>query len=233
MSPVSGTSTGRLSGIALVAIALTLAGWSATSSVALPAPEELVPNTVALISDVPARDGTITRPELRHAVIIQAAGAGLRTTSKPGDRGYERLQREALEFQLEGVWIRGEAAEKNISVTPREVAGELARIKKESFKTEAEYRKFLRESRYTRRDVRERVEIQLLSLELQEWLLQRFSREGKTSRAEEQRGFAEFIDEFNEKWKSRTVCGPDYAVDRCSNGPLPARQVRRASADKR
>lgn len=223
-------SGGLLGGV--VAVALALAGWGAVSSVALPAPEELVPNTVALISDVSARDGTITRHELRHAVVIEASQANRRPLPHPGDRGYERLQKKALNFQLEGVWIRGEAAERNISVTPRQVSRTLALIKKESFESGAEYRRFLEESHYTRRDVRERVEIQLLSVELQEWLLQRLSREGKTSRAEEQQGFEEFVDEFSEKWKSRTVCGPDYAIDRCSNGPPSTRHVRRASADR-
>jgi len=219
--------------VALGAAALALAGWGAVSSVALPAPEELVPNTVALISDVSSPYGTITRHELRHEVVIVASQANRRPLPRPGDGGYERLQREALKFQLEGIWIRGEAAERNISVTPRQVSRTLALIKKESFKSGAEYRRFLKESHYTRRDVRERVEIQLLSLELQEWLLRRLAREGKTSRTEEQRGLTEFVDEFSEKWKSRTVCGPDYAIDRCSNGPPSTRHVRRASADSR
>lgn len=231
MSRTRGTRRELLGG-ALGVAALALAGWGAVSSFALPVPEELVPNTVALVSDVSPRDGTITRHELRHQVVIVASQSNHRPIPEPSDRGYQRLQREALKFELEGVWIRGEAGERDISVTPREVSRELTRTKKESFESGAEYRRFLKESHYTRRDVRERVEIQLLAVGLQEWLQRRLSREGKTSRVEEQRGFTEFVDEFSEKWKSRTVCGPEYAIDRCSNGPPSTRHVRRAPADR-
>jgi hypothetical protein len=226
MCRIRGARSGGLLGAALVSIALAL-GWGAVSSVALPAPEELVPNTVALISDTSSRGGTITRHELRHEVVIVASQSNRRPLPRPGDRGYERLQRKALGNRLEVGWILGEAAERNISVTPQQVSRTLALIKKESFQNGAEYRRFLKEFHYTRRDVRERVEIQLLSAGLQEWLQRRISREASTE-DEERPAIEAFIAEFSEKWKARTVCAPEYAIDRCSNGPPPTRHVRRA-----
>jgi hypothetical protein len=82
----------------------------------------------------------------------------------------------------------------------------------------AEYRRFLKESRYTRRDVRERVEIQLLSTRLQERFEAQIARETEDE-SEEQRAFTKFIAEFNARWRARTVCAPKYAIERCSNGP--------------
>lgn len=36
----------------------------------------------------------------------------------------------------------------------------------------------------------------------------------------EQEFFLAFVEEFNETWRARTVCAPQYATERCSNGPL-------------
>ena len=47
------------------------------------------------------------------------------------------------------IWIEGQAEEMGISVTPKEVDEELKKLKKQNFKTEAEYQKFLKESHYT------------------------------------------------------------------------------------
>jgi len=112
----------------------------------------------------------------------------------------------------------GQAAEWGISVTHKQVSREVALIKQESFKNSAEYRRFLKETRYTRRDVNERVEVQMLSTRLQGLLSKRIDGE-TSSRSEERRAFKEFVDEFIEKWRGRTVCAPDYATSRCSNGP--------------
>jgi hypothetical protein len=214
---------GRIGGVlcaTLAAIALAL-GWSASGSVALPAAEELVPNTVARVSDVPDRTGTITKAEFRHGLVLAAVSAGLQRVPKPGGRRYEQLERRTLNLLLEAIWIRGQAAEMGISVTPRQVSRELTLVKKEVFRSEAEYRQFLRESRYTRRDVRERVELQMLATRVGERLQRRIEREARNKR-EEQEVIQEFVTEFNERWRSRTVCAPEYATERCSNGPTLA-----------
>lgn len=200
---------------ALPGVALAAAGWSATGSAAMPSPEELVPNTVARISDVPVRAGTITRAEFQHALMLAAAARGRHAAPKPGGRGYERLMRAAIFALLETVWIKGQAAEMNIVVTRSQVLRELALVKKENFGSAAEYRKFLREMHFTQRDVYERVELQLLSMRIQKRIVA-----GAESEAEEQKAFEEFVAEFNERWRGRTVCAPAYVTAHCSNGPL-------------
>lgn len=194
------------------------AGGGTTSFAALPSPEELPGNVVAVVSNMPVSRGRITKVEFQHALVLSAVQAGRSSVPRPGENGYERLKRNAIDSLLEATWILGEAVEMDITVTRSEVAHELSLIKRQSFKSEAEYLKFLREAHYTKRDVHERVELQMLSARLQ-WRLQaRFEREGR----KEQQAFTEFVAEFNEKWRARTVCAPVYATDRCSNEPPPS-----------
>jgi hypothetical protein len=199
--------------VALSAAALGAVSWSAAASAALPSPEELVPNTVARISDAPGRAGTVTKAEFRRELGQIAATKGYRRAPGPGARGYGRLMRAAVDQLLEAAWIRGQAAEMQIAVTRRQVRRERVRIVRESFESAAEYRRFLREAHLTRRDIYRQVELQLLSIGIQ----RRVERRAR-GRADEQRVFDEFVDEFNEKWRSRTVCAPTYVTSRCSNG---------------
>lgn len=203
--------------VAAVAL-LALGGESAIGSAALPAPEELPSAVVAVVSEVPGPRGRITKAEFQHALLLEAVSAGHRSAPKSGGAGYEKAKTTAIASLLEGAWIVGLAAEWGFSVTHEQVTREVARIKDESFKDGAEYRRFLKETRYTRRDVNERVEIQMLSTRLQ-WHLSRQIRKETSSKSEEQRAFAEFVAEFQKKWRGRTVCAPDYATSRCSNGP--------------
>lgn len=197
---------------------LALSGESAIGSAALPAPDELPTTVVAVVSEVPGPRGRITKAEFQHALLLEAVSAGRRSATRPGRAGYEKSKVVALKNLLEGVWIVGLAAEWDISVTHGQVSREVAKVRKESFKNGAEFRKFLKEARYTRRDVNERVEIQMLSARLQ-WHLSRRIRKETNSKSEEQQAFSEFVDEFVERWRGRTVCALDYAIPRCSNGP--------------
>lgn len=212
---------GFVGGIAAV-VALVLAGGTAARSLALPAPEDLKPNTVARISEVPLRFETVTIGELRHALVLAAAQEGLRSVPEPGRGGYGKLEKSAINALLETAWINGLAAEWGMGVTRDEVKRELGRVKKESFKSVAEFRRFLKESRYTYRDLYERVRLQILSTLLQERLQQMIPK-GAGLKAE-QKFFSEFVKEFNERWRARTVCAPQYLTERCSNGPLSVDQ---------
>ena len=198
---------------------LMVAGGTANSSAA--SFEELPANTVAVVSHLPVSVGRITKAEFQRALAQGAAMDSRGPTPKPGDEGYEALKDAALEERLDSVWIQGQAAEMGISVTPRQVATELAQIKQQNFKNEAAYRKYLREAHFTQGDVNERVELQLLSTQIQEKILR--SAKGK-SQAGTRKAFQEFIDAYGERWRARTICAPDYLLDRCSNGPEPSAQ---------
>lgn len=101
-----------------------------------------------------------------------------------------------------------------IGVRPRGVTRELARLKKQAFDNGAQYRRFLREAHFTRRDVRDRVELQMLSDRIQEVIVA-----GQTSAKAKQEAFDKFIREYVERWRARTVCAAGHVTVRCSNGP--------------
>jgi hypothetical protein len=196
--------------IAAAALLVVASAPAATPLVASPLPVALPENLVAVVSDVPAALGRITKPEFQHALAQRAVTNGLRTLPKPTDSRYEALAKGALDERLESVWVQGQAEAMNIDVNQRQVSIRLGEIKRESFKDGAEYRSFLKEAHYTRRDVRERVEVALLS-EAMQLRIERKS----------QQEINEFVTAFTQRWRALTVCTPDYATDRCSNGPLP------------
>jgi hypothetical protein len=158
-----------------------------------------------------------TKKEFHHALAQAAAQKGLKTVPEPGRNGYGKLKDKAIGELLDDSWIRGQAAEMGIGLRPRKVSREIEKLKRLAFKNGAQYRRFLREARYTRRDVRERVEIQMFSERIQERVAA-----GIGSEAELQKAFAKFVSEYGVRWKARTVCAPGFVTNRCSNAPTPS-----------
>jgi len=185
-----------------------------------PPPEALPANVVAIVARVPDRGvehgGVTTTKEFHHALAQVAAERGQHPTPRPGDSGYRKLQHAAIGQQLDESWIRGQAAEMGIGLRSRGVSRELAHLKKLAFKNGAQYRQFLREAHFTRRDVRDRVEVQMFSERIQEAIVA-----GLSSAQARQKAFERFIREYAERWRARTVCATGHVTVRCSNGPTP------------
>jgi hypothetical protein len=177
---------------------------------------------VAIVARVPDRGGegggVTTKKEFHHALVQAAAQKGLTAVPVPGGNGYGRIRETAMGELLDDSWIRGQAAEMGIGVRPREVARETEKLKRQAFKNGAQYRRFLRQAHYTRRDVTERVELQLLSERIQERVAA-----GLGSDASVQKAFAKFVSEYEVRWKARTVCAQGFMTSRCSNAPTPQR----------
>jgi hypothetical protein len=209
----SALNRAQIEGILTLAAALAVTVICATGSAAALSAEELSDKTVAIVSHVPVELGTITKIELRRALVQRAAQQGYRSTPKPGGKRHAALEKAALGEQLDIVWISGQAAEMGISVTPRQVSRELAAIKRQNFKNEAEYRRFLRRMHYTQQDVNTRVELQMLSAMIQERVA------GGKSNAGRLKALERFVAAYAKRWRARTVCAEEYATDRCSNGP--------------
>ncbi|HWA52657.1 MAG TPA: peptidylprolyl isomerase, partial [Solirubrobacterales bacterium] len=123
-------------------------------------------DAAAIVEDAPEGLGTITIKEFEHALEQTAAQTKV-PVPKPGDAKYDEMKEKALGEKIESVWIRGVAAEKGISVTEAEVAKELKKLKSKAFKTEKQYEEFLKESHFTPADVNDRVELQMLSEQVQ------------------------------------------------------------------
>ncbi len=114
--------------------------------------------------------GDVTDAEFQCAFGQVVASSGIKKPPKPGDKQYEELKETTVGSLLETIWIQGLAAEEGLTVTTKEVQEELKKLKKQNFKTEAEFKKFLKTSHYTTQDVNERVKIQILSTKIQEKL---------------------------------------------------------------
>lgn len=125
---------------------------------------------VVLVEDAPGDTGEISEADFEHGLLLASKQGGEKKVPKPGDPKYEELKTTALNALLESIWLQGVADEWGIEVTDAEVAKELKKVKKESFKSDAEFQKFLKESGYTPADIDERVKLQVLSTQLQEEL---------------------------------------------------------------
>ncbi len=123
--------------------------------------------SVAIVEDAPEGLSPITEAKFRHALVQTAAQEKLKPVPKPGEEKYDELREKALDEILNAIWIQGQAEEMGISVTPKEIVKELAKLKKQAFKTEKQYQEFLKEAHFTRADVLERVKIQMLQGQLE------------------------------------------------------------------
>lgn len=176
MAPKSGKSkkesAGRASGLrrfALILFSVLLVGLFVGFAVAQGLGQPSVPaGDVAMVKEVPAEIGAVSEEEFERSLAQQSAQGGQKKPPKEGSKKYEELKTAAMTELLEQVWLRGEAEELGISVTPKQVSTELAQIKKENFKTPGSYQEFLKNSSFTPEDVERRVEVQVLSTQIQE-----------------------------------------------------------------
>jgi foldase protein PrsA len=124
----------------------------------------------AMVKGVPSENGTVSQAEVRRATgqQIAAAAAETKKAPKPGSKKYEELKNAAFGELLDQIWIKGEAEELGISVTKKQIETELKTIKKTNFPTPKAYEEFLEKSHFTQADVDARVELQILSTEIQE-----------------------------------------------------------------
>jgi parvulin-like peptidyl-prolyl isomerase len=125
---------------------------------------------VVLVQSTPGDSGQISEADFKHGLEQAAVQAGQKKTPKPGDKQYDELKETTVNSLLEPIWLEGYAAELGVSVSDEEVAAELKKLKKESFKTEAEYQEFLKEAHYTLADVNQKVKLRILGPKLQEVL---------------------------------------------------------------
>lgn len=125
----------------------------------------------AIVKGVPSDEGSVSQAEVRRATAQQIAATSSESKAKapkPGSKKFEELRDAAFGELLDQIWIKGEAEELGISVTPKQIETELKTIKKTNFPTEKAYKEFLEKSHFTQEDVDARVELQLLSTEIQE-----------------------------------------------------------------
>jgi parvulin-like peptidyl-prolyl isomerase len=124
-------------------------------------------DSVAVVEDAPDGLSPVSKEQFQHALVQAAAEDKVTPVPKPGDEKYEAEQEKALGNLLDSIWIQGQAEEMGISVTEKEIAEELKKLKEKAFKTEQQYKEFLKEAHFTQEDVNTRVTIQILSEQIQ------------------------------------------------------------------
>jgi parvulin-like peptidyl-prolyl isomerase len=123
---------------------------------------------IAKVTNVRSEKGEFSEADYKRSVGQQEAQAGLKKPPKAGSKKAEELHKSAVGELLNGAWIFGEAEEQGIKVTSKEVNDELAKIKKESFKTEKAFQEFMKESHFTEEDVTSKIELQIISQKIEE-----------------------------------------------------------------
>ncbi|HEY1855164.1 MAG TPA: TIR domain-containing protein [Solirubrobacterales bacterium] len=197
-------------GLVLAGVVLAVAGVFAGGKGG--GAEASVPSgDVAIVKQVPVATGTVTEADFERRMEQKVAEEKLEEAPAPGSKKLNQLRTAVVEELLDTIWLQGEAEDLGISVTAGQIERKKNKIKEESFPTKSEYQEFLTADRLTEAEVDERVETQLLA----NAILQEV--ESGVPANQQKQAKKRYVDEYNEKWRARTVCATGYVVDKCSN----------------
>ncbi len=156
----------RGKGIGLIAFGVLLIALFAIVAAAQGLGDPSVPSdAIAVVEDAP--DGTVTREEFDRALVQTAARQGLKDVPETSDPQYQALADAAESDLLLARWVRGEASERGIELTDREIDDELEKVKTQQFGNEEAFQKFLDQAGFTEEEARQRIALQLFSDRIQ------------------------------------------------------------------
>ena len=124
---------------------------------------------VAVVEDTP--DGHITTAEFQSSLEQAAALQGVKKVPPPSNPQYSALRDSAMSDVLLGRWVRGEAADRGITLSDSEISNRLDQIIKQDFGGQKQFEQYLKQAHFTSEQARQRVELQLLSNEIQKQVL--------------------------------------------------------------
>ncbi len=132
--------------------------------------EPSVPDdAIAVVEDAP--NGTVSKEEFDRALVQAAARQGIKEVPATDDPQYKLLADAAQADLILSRWVLGEAEERGIEITDREIDDELEAVKTEQFGSEEEFDKFLEQSGFTLEEARQRIRLQLISDGIQQAVL--------------------------------------------------------------
>ena len=173
---------------------------AATLAVAAPTPEAPI-----VVDGKP-----ISRGYLQHWAEIAALGSGAAVPEPVGPMD----RRQAVSLLVSRRWILAESRELGLPVTTREeVTASLREQRGLTFPRRAAYRRYLRETGQTTRDVRMRVALDLASDRLREHVTA-----GIEDADEQQAALETWVGEWRRKWSARTVCRRPWGGPDCGAG---------------
>jgi foldase protein PrsA len=132
--------------------------------------EPSVPSdAIAVVEDAP--DGTITQEQFDRALTQTAARQGIKEVPPTDDPQYQLIADAAESDLILARWVLGEADERGIVISDREVEDELGKIKEQQFGSEKAFQKFLDQSGFTLDEAKARIKLQLVSDRIQKAVL--------------------------------------------------------------
>ncbi len=126
---------------------------------------------VAIVEDAP--DGTITQEEFDANLLQAAFNLQLRELPAEDDPQFEQVEQSALSNAIQTRWVKGEASERGITVSDRDVQTAFDQIVEEQLGGEKGFKQFLARSEvdgepaFTEDDVRAVAELTAISDRLQ------------------------------------------------------------------
>jgi hypothetical protein len=158
-----------------------------------------------LVSDPPNYAGCVARME---ALVAKSPSKGPLPTGvkllTKCRQLYEALRAQATNFLVNTQWLIDSYREYGVTVTEEEAVQFAKQAKARGFPvSEAEYPKYLAETRFTPADQLLRLKLDLLAQKG----LKKFTAAGG-------HGYATFL-KGAKKWTARTTCSPGYVVERC------------------
>ena len=126
-------------------------------------------DAIAVVDDAP--DGTITQEQFDRALTQTAARQGIPEVPSTDDPQYKLLADAAESDLILSRWVLGEADERGIEISDREIDDELEKIKEQQFGSDKAFEKFLEDSGFTLDEAKDRIKLQLVSDRIQKAVL--------------------------------------------------------------
>lgn len=122
--------------------------------------EDVPSGDVAAVEDVD--DGIVTQEDFDTALAQAAASAGQQNPPEADDPLYDQFKEAAMQDALLGVWLAGEAEERGIEVSERELDQRLEQIIQQNFGGQKAFDRFREQSDLSEEDVTERVRLTIV-----------------------------------------------------------------------
>jgi foldase protein PrsA len=121
---------------------------------------------IAVVEDVP--NGTITKEEFDRSLAQTAARQGIKQVPSSDDPSYQQLADASEADLILARWVTGEAEDRGIVVTDRQIDDELQNVIQQQFGSQKAFDKFLKQNGFTQEEARDRIRLQLVSQAIQD-----------------------------------------------------------------
>jgi hypothetical protein len=173
---------------------------------AAPVPEGIVPDPPRYSRCIARMKSTASE----SAAAVSAAATSVEYGSQCAQQ-YATLRQLALGSLITGEWLIAEGEQRGFTVSDKEAEQRRETVRKNQFRSEAEFQKYMTYTGETLSDQLFRARIKLFSAKIYHQIMA----QGHTA-AEHLRAFASFAERFARTWADKTSCRSGYVVPNCS-----------------